>query len=420
MKMLNIQLGLICWVFLIPISLSAQQVWSLEKCYELAIHNATFEKERSARRTMANEEQKQKSTAFYPSASLNGVFTTQSDVMKIPLPNIETLSKEQYRVSLDLEQLVYDGGFTERHNELIDSKLLVENSRLDIVASSLKNRVADLYLGIILLVEKEKLMQLYLKTLETNATQMHNKHSEGIVLKSNVALIEAEVLKAQQILIENSAKKQELLHTLSVLIGENINEKGTFVLPKVVLKKNISNKRAELKMFEAQKETLRLQERLVATQNNPKIALFASGGNALPGYNMLNPNADWFYIIGAKFTLPLTKWNTTKHEKASLRTQQIVVDLHQENFMQQNAIEEMATLQKIEKFELLLSKDDEIIAKRKEIADAEEKRLLNGVTTASDYTIFLDAYQKALIEKELHKIQRLKAILNYQYIKGNN
>lgn len=420
MKMLNIQLGLICWVFLIPIGLSAQQVWSLEKCYELAIHNATFEKERSARRTMANEEQKQKSTAFYPSASLNGVFTTQSDVMKIPLPNIETLSKEQYRVSLDLEQLVYDGGFTERHNELIDSNLLVENSRLDIVASSLKNRVADLYLGIILLVEKEKLMQLYLKTLETNATQMHNKHSEGIVLKSNVALIEAEVLKAQQILIENSAKKQELLHTLSVLIGENIDEKGTFVLPKVVLKKNISNKRAELKMFEAQKETLRLQERLVTTQNNPKIALFASGGNALPGYNMLNPNADWFYIIGAKFTLPLTKWNTTKHEKASLLTQQIVVDLHQENFMQQNAIEEMATLQKIEKFELLLSKDDEIIAKRKEIADAEEKRLLNGVTTASDYTIFLDAYQKALIEKELHKIQRLKAILNYQYIKGNN
>lgn len=420
MKTLNVKLGLILLGLFVSARLSAQGAWTLEKCYELAIKNATFEKERSVRRNIATEKKQGGSTAFYPQVSLNGIFSTQSDVTKIPLPNIELPSREQYRVSLDLEQLVYDGGFSKRNNLLIDSRLVVDESRLEMVKSALKNQIADLYLGIILLLEKDKLIELYLKTLRSSTTQVFNQYKEGVALKSNVALMEAEILKVEQKSIANESKRQELLRVLSVLIGQDIDDKATFISPQIILEKPIVNTRAELKMFDAQKKMLGFEERLVGTQNNPKISLFASGGNALPGYNMLNPNADWFYIVGMKVTMPLTHWTKTRYEKSSLRKQQELVSLSKVDFLQRNAVEQVAALEKIEKFKLLLSKDDEIIAKRKEIAEAEQKRLLKGVATSVDYTTFLDAYQQSLLEKELHKIQLLKAKLEYQYIMGNN
>ncbi len=74
----------------------------------------------------------------------------------------------------------------------------------------------------------------------------------------------------------------------------------------------------------------------------------------------------------------------------------------------------------IEKLELLIESDTEIIAKRKEIADIEQEKLLNGVSTSNDYITELNAYKEVLLTQKLNEIKLIKAIINYKSITGNN
>ena len=75
-------------------------------------------------------------------------------------------------------------------------------------------------------------------------------------------------------------------------------------------------------------------------------------------------------------------------------------------------------LAEVEKFQLLVSSDNEIINLRKSVTDAAKAQLENGVITANDFLKEINAEDQARQLLITHQIQLLQAQINYQTISG--
>ena len=73
----------------------------------------------------------------------------------------------------------------------------------------------------------------------------------------------------------------------------------------------------------------------------------------------------------------------------------------------------------ISNYELLIQKDNEIIELRTKIKETVASQLTNGVLTSSEYISELNAETQAKLNLQYHKIQLIKAKINYLTITGN-
>ena len=396
---------------------------TLDKCYTLAIDYSTISKQKTLQQQVANANVKTANSGWLPQAELNGQATYQSAVTSIPIsmPGIEALSKDQYKGTLDLKQVIYDGGYISRQKQLYNSSLQVEQLKLDIDIQQLKERINGLYLSVLLINENIHLIELLKKDISANIEKLSAMLSNGVALKSNVDILEAELMKADQKLIELTSNKKSTIEMLSILIGKTISENTVFVRPAIEanIKDTISN-RPEYKLFDLQKTNLKSQSSLIGSKNMPKLYLFANGGYGRPGLNQLSNNFDWFYIAGVKLSIPLTNWTSTRHEKQVVVYQQSIIDAKKEDFARNNKMQISQQVNEMDKYRQLIEKDNAIIAKRSSIKENESVKLANGISTSNDYITELNAENQAMLNLKLHEIQLLQSIINYNSFKGNN
>jgi len=80
---------------------------------------------------------------------------------------------------------------------------------------------------------------------------------------------------------------------------------------------------------------------------------------------------------------------------------------------------ELLRLKEIEKkYAALILTDNEIIQKRKSIAQRTAQALSNGIVTPNDYILDLNAEKQAMLNQQLHKLLRLQAILTFEHVLG--
>ncbi len=86
---------------------------------------------------------------YLPRVDFNAEATWQSDVtqMNIPIPNISIPSpdKDNYKVTVDVSQLIWDGGATTSRLKSEENVRLLEQNKVDNELYVLKDRVASLY-----------------------------------------------------------------------------------------------------------------------------------------------------------------------------------------------------------------------------------------------------------------------------------
>src|SRR5690606_27286413 len=98
-----------------------------------------------------------------PKVSLYAQATYQSEVTQIPfsLPNatVEPLNKDQYRATLDVNQLIYNGGLLNAQSKLKEIQFKTQQQQIEVSLYQLKNIVNQYFFGILLLQEKNELLQ---------------------------------------------------------------------------------------------------------------------------------------------------------------------------------------------------------------------------------------------------------------------
>ena len=225
-----------------PLLVSAQQVLTLEECYALARKNYPL-----ARQTALLEEKTQSEIAILekgklPKLDFNAQATYQSDVIEFPfqIPNstVEPPNKDQYRATLDANQLIYNGGNIAANSKLKTAELAAQQQQVAVNLYTLKNRINQNYFSVLLFQEQEKLLLSKMEVLDARLKEINAGIKYGAVLPASEQLLKAEQLKLEQQLSQINFDKQKALKNLSLLVFQDLDS-NTILAKPAILSQNL-------------------------------------------------------------------------------------------------------------------------------------------------------------------------------------
>ncbi|MBO3098633.1 TolC family protein [Gelidibacter pelagius] len=398
----------------------SQQSITLQECYDLATVNYPLAKQSVLLDAQNQLEKEVVSNAKLPQLSFDAQATYQSDVIEVPIPNsnIEPLNKDQYRATLSVNQLIYNGGATDASLDVKSSQLKTKQKQVEVNLYQLKQKINQLYFSILLSQETHLLLKAKQEQLQAKLSEVTSGIKYGVILPSSDKVLEAELLKINQQLTEVESNKVSLIETLSSVIGQPLSASVLFqnTLVETVLETELN--RPELELFQLKKDEIESNEALIAKQNAPKLLGFATGGYGNPGLNMLDNSFQAFYTVGVKLNWNVFDWNSNKKQRESLSINKDIIDTETETFKLNTNTELNQQQNEIEKIEAFITSDLEIIDLRKEVLKSADSQLKNGVITSSAYITELTNLYEAENTLIKHKIQLQLAKANYNVIKG--
>ncbi len=360
---------------------------------------------------------------FLPQLSLNGQATYQSEVttVKIPFPGvtIEPLSKDQYKLVADVNQMIYDGGLLKQQTAMQQMNAEVEDQKIEVELYKLNERINQVYLSILYIDEQLKQTELVRKDLETGLKKIEAQVNGGVAFKSNLNLLKAELLKIDQRIIELQSSRTGLLDVLTLFTGEAYTFTTQLEKPVVQLPAyDATVSRPEINLFQKQQQLLGVQNNLIKAKNLPKTSFFFQGGYGRPGLNFLENKFATYYVTGVRFNWAFGGLYTAKREKELIGLNQQIIAVQQDVFLLNTNTQLKQQQAEIDKIKKLISKDNDIIELRIKVKEAANAQLENGVITANDYLREINAEDQARQTLILHQLQLLQAQINYQTIKG--
>ncbi len=416
---------LISILLLLPVITLAQerQTLNLTQAYELARKNYPLIKQRELLKQTKDITVDNLSKGFLPQFSLGGQATYQSDVtqIKIPIPgvSISPLSKDQYKVLADVNQLVYDGGIIKQQQNIQQLNEDAEQQKVEVELYKLKERINQIYLGVLYLDEQVKQVDLVKNDLNNGIKKTEAQVKNGVAFRSNLNVLKAELLKADQRLIEINASRKGLTDVLGLFINQALPDDIQLEKPivqTVVLTSEIQ--RPELKLYSTQENLLNGQYSIIDSRNRPKASLFVQGGYGKPGLNFLDNNFAFFYTTGLRFNWSFGGLYTQKREKQLVEINKKFIGIQKETFLLNTNTSLKQQESEVNKLNMLITKDNEIIDLRLGVKEAANAQLENGVITANDYLREVNAEDQARQSLITHQVQLLQAQINYQTISG--
>jgi len=361
--------------------------------------------------------------AYLPQLNLNGQATYQSAVTTLPISiphvTIPTLDKDQYKATLDVTETFYDGSLSAKQKKLEQVSLQSNLQELETELYQLKDKVNTIYFGIIAIQESKKLLLLQKEDLKNNLTKVESGVKNGAVIHSNADVLNAEIIKIDEQLIELESGITSGFRMLGDYLNVTISETSVLKLPEAVITGTDYNiLRPELKSFDLLQQTLGASKSLLNCRLIPKVSGFGELGYGRPGLDMLSNSFNSFYMVGAKVTWTLWDWNATKNEKQLLDLQSQTVNTQKELFNQNIKILLEKNISDIQMYQNLQEKDKELIALRKNITLSSESQMVNGAITATEYLTVKNEELQAKINLEIHKIDLVKAQIDYLTTKG--
>ncbi|MGM5470857.1 TolC family protein [Flavobacteriaceae bacterium LMO-SS05] len=399
----------------------SQQHISLQECYDLVTKNYPLAKQTDLLEQQNTLELETISTEKLPQLVMSAQATYQSDVIEVPIPNssIESLNKDQYRTTLSVNQLIYNGGLIDASSNLKSAQLKTKKQQVEVSLYQLKKQVNQLYFSILLAQEKHKLLTAKQTELQSKIKEVQSGVANGVLLPTSDQVLEAELLKIQQQFSEVNNTKIALIANLSALTAQPLQESTIFQDPLIEIQTRSELKRPELDLFQLKKEEIEYSESLLAKQRAPKLLGFATGGYGNPGLNMLDNSFQSFYTVGIKLDWNVFDWSANKKQRESLAINKDIVDTDTGVFKLNTYMELQQQEADIHTIENFIATDTEIIQLRKEVLKSAESQLKNGIITASAYLTELTNLYEDENRLATHTIQLQLAKANYNIIQGH-
>lgn len=416
-------------LMLLPILALAQTV-TLDECQRLAQENYPLIKQYDLIRQTTDYSVSNISKGWLPQISATAQATYQSDVMTLPAPlqtmlgqqgfDVKGLRKDQYRVGIDINQTVYDGGLISGQKSVARLEGEVQTAQTTTNLYAIRQRVNDLYFGILLLEEKIRLNKDLQTLLQSNLDKLHSMLSNGIAMQSDVNTVMAEKLKAEQQATELASSRKSLLDMLAVFIGKSITN---LTIPQDVMVQTMENNRPELRLFDTQIELANAQERLLNARLLPKLSVFAQGYYGYPGYDMFDAmfNRDWKLngMIGVRLSWNIGALYTRKNDHAKLNTHRGLVESARETFLFNNHLTEIQQSDGIAKYRQMIKDDQEIVALRSDVRRSAESRLEHGIIDTNNLLQEITRENQSRIDLSTHTILMLKESYDLKYTTNN-
>lgn len=395
-------------VFLLFNSLKgvSQEILTLEQCYSLAHQNHPLNKKTELLQTQLDWEIQALNAQKLPKIDWETQATYQSDVMVLPisLPNfhIDSPDKDQYKSTLTVSELIYNGGLIDAQKELKQKQVSLSENEIKTQLHVLKNQVNHLYFNLLLVQQKQLVLAQNTQQLQQKRNEIQKLIATGSTYESAVEPIEVKILELNQSKIELQAQQNTLLQQLSLLIGKNLPQNTVFESQIQTLNKQ--EPRTEELVFDQQKEIIALQSDLLKKQTLPKVSAFATAGYGKPGLNMLSNKFDDFYMAGINIKWNVFDFQANKKQRQALLVNQDLIENQRQVFQWNQNLTAQNYQSEIDKYQLVLAADQEIINYRKKIVETAGKQLKHDLITTSDYTAEINRLVEAQINQKSHEI----------------
>ncbi|MPR35182.1 transporter [Cytophagaceae bacterium SJW1-29] len=398
------------------------QVLTLEGCYTLVRQNYPMVKQRALIEKMRDFTVSNAAKGTLPQLSVGGQATYQSAVTRIPIEvpglDIPTLSKDQYKIFGEISQSLTDGPVVSQQKELARVSAAAETQKVEVELYKLRERVNQLFFGILLLEAQIKQTELLENDIRVGLNKTEAAIANGTALKSNADILNAELLKTEQRRIELRANRQGYADMLALLINQPVEESTVLETPPVPgLSPDIN--RPELGLYEVQQKSFEVQNRLLSARLNPRLSLFVQGGYGRPALNLLSNTFDFYALGGVRLNWNLNAFYTLKNDRELLTINRSTVDLQRETFLFNTRISLKQQGSEINKYQALIDTDNRIIALRDQVKTTANTQLEFGTLTVNDYLTYLNAEDQARQNLLLHQIQLLMAQYAYAVTTGN-
>lgn len=401
---------------------------TIEECYSKAQANYPLIKQYDLIENSKDYNLSNASKGYLPQVSFSAKATYQSDVTKLPFNlsqlgiqgvNISPMSKDQYGVSVDVHQVIWDGGVIRSRKEGLRLSSEIERRNLEIDLYVINDRINQVFFGILLFDARIEQNRLYQEDLRRNQTKIQSWVTNGIASQADLDAVSVELLKALQTESGLVHTREAYLNILSALIGEELKGETVLVRPESVVRMNAFVHRPELELFDAQIRNLEAQNKEIDAGLMPRLGVFVTGGYGRPGLNMLDNDFSAYYIAGVNLSWNFSNLYSNKNSKRKIQTGITSVRTRQETFLFNTYLDIFQKQSEINKYRDQLKYDDHIISLRNSIRQSSETKMADGTISGIDLMRDVNAEELAKQEKILHEIEMLLAIYNLKYVTNN-
>ena len=367
---------------------------------------------------------------WLPQVSASAQATLQSDVPAFPDEfqklyqqmgiTMEGLERDQYRVGIDVQQTVYDGGNIKSQKEIARRQGELQSRQNEVTMYNVRRRVNEMYFSLLLIDEQIRLNADLQTVLEGNEKKLAAMLKGGTASESDWQNVKAERLNVVQKMTGLQSQRTALARMLSIFCGIEVNG---LVKPEMPENMNPSiNLRPELKALDAQLRLTDAQERALDAAMMPRLGVFAQGYYGYPGYNMfedmMSRKFSWNGMIGARLTWNIGALYTRKNDKAKLQVQRETTEVNRERFLFDNNLKQIEQNENISRYRQMMTDDEEIISLRSSIRKAAESKLAHGIIDVNDLVREINSENKARVEQCIHEIEMLKEIYDLKITIG--
>ena len=417
------------FLLMLPLTMQAQ---TLQECQEAAEHNYPLIRQydligKTTQLTVENI-----GKGWLPQISASAQATLQSDVASWPEQmqsvyqqmglNMKGLRKDQYRIGIDVNQTVYDGGVIRSQKEIAQRQGAIEEAQTEVTMYQVRSRVNEMYFALLLLDEQITLNADLQELLSSSEKKLESMFKHGTAAESDYLSVKAERLNVVQQATNLQAQRRTLSMVLSTFCGIEVKQVQKPVQYSAMPPQQ-SMQRPELKVIEAQLRLADAQEKSLDAALMPKVGVFAQGFYGYPGYNMFDDmmRHRWSLngMVGARLSWNIGALYTRKNDKAKIQLQREMAATSRDVFLFNNNLEQMQQNENMERYHRLMADDDEIIALRSSVRKAAESKLAHGIIDVNDLLKEINAENSAQVQKSIHEIEMLKEMYNLKITTNN-
>ena len=384
---------------------------------------------------------------WLPQLSASAQVTYQSDVTAWPEQmqsmyqqlglDMKGLTKDQYRIGLDLKQTVYDGGMISSQKRVAREQGKVQEAQNEVTLYQVRRRVNEMYFALLLLDEQILLNRDMQELLAGNERKLQSMVKGGTAAESDWQSVKAERLNVVQQGVSLEAQRRMLAAMLGAFCGMEVNSvkkpAGVATLsqptgqqteqPAGQLAGVSAVQRPEMRLYDAQLRLADAQEKALNAALRPKLGVFAQGFYGYPGLNMFEDmmSRKWSLngLIGARLTWDIGALYTRRNDKAKLKLQRSMTQTNREVFLFNNRLEQIQQNEETERYRKLMADDEEIIQLRSAVRKAAESKLAHGIIDVNDLVREINQENAARVQQSVHEIEMLKQIYDNKFTTNN-
>ncbi|MCB2207390.1 MAG: TolC family protein [Bacteroidetes bacterium] len=401
---------------------SQAQTLTIEACQDSALKNYPLIQqfgliEKTKELTLSNANKN-----YLPQLDVTLIGGIIEGMPSFALPGAESSASTEVNLisMIQLNQVLWDGGMTKASKGIIEANSEIEKADLEVNLYQLKDRVNNLYFGILLINEQMAQLDLLEETLMLNQKRIQNAIENGTAFKSDADELKVELINIDQKKAELLYNKEAYLAVLSAMTGEKITRETNFVRPDFSSTlEDISINRPEMIKFKNQQSLIESQAKLNKATLIPKFGLMGFGVFITPGVDFGTSELTNIFVAGLSLSWQLGPLYKNANNKKITEISMQRIQNQEETFLFNTHLELNQTDKELEKYHKLLEMDREILLLKSSIKDAYLVKYDNGVATMTDVLQRINDESVAKQMMIMHEIQYLMKAYQYLNKSGN-